>query len=98
MVTSACAAASLLLQPFEERTNDIDVQDRVVELVSSASFSLRGMTEEESEGITVGQYGVTTGIAFYGQVLFEEVLDELLERDDCGLVGVHESTSSSALV
>ena len=39
MVTSACAAASLLLQPFEERTDDIDVEDRVIESVSSAPLS-----------------------------------------------------------
>ena len=70
----------------------------MIELVSIAFRLLCGMTKEESEGITVGQYGVTTGIAFYGQVFFEKVLDKLLERDDCGLVGVHESTSSSALV
>jgi hypothetical protein len=56
------------------------------------------MTEEEPEGITVGQYGVTTGVALGGQVLLEEILDELLERDDCGIEGLHESTSSRALV
>ena len=70
----------------------------MIELVNSASRLLRGMTEEEPEGITVGQNSVTTCVAFYGQVLFEEVLDELLERDDYGLGGLHESTSSRALV
>ena len=70
----------------------------MIELVSSTSRLLRGMTEEESEGITVGQYSITTGVAFYGQVFFEEVLNELLERDDCGIGGLHESTSSRALV
>jgi hypothetical protein len=56
------------------------------------------MEEEEPKGITVGQYGVRTGVALVGQVFLEEVLNEFLERDDCGLGGLHDSTSSRALV
>jgi hypothetical protein len=95
VVSSTWAVASLLLEPFEEGADDIDIQDRSIELVRSTLLAFRSMSEEELEGVAVGQHSVAASLTLYREVLLEEVLNELLERDDGG---PHESTSSRALV
>jgi hypothetical protein len=70
----------------------------VIELVGRTAHTLRGVAQEESEGVTVGQHRVATGISFNGQVLLEVILDKLLEGDDGGLGGFHDNTSSRARV
>ena len=58
----------------------------------------RGKAEEKPDGITVGKYGIGTGVALDAQMFFEEVLDQFLERDEESFGRLHDSTSSSALV
>jgi len=98
LVAGARAAVPLRLQPAEERTDDFDIEDRVIELVDVAFHPLCGVAEEKFEDVTVGQHRVGADVALRGEVLLEEVLDELRESDDCGLGGFHDSTSSRALV
>jgi len=80
MVTGTRAALSLLFQPGEERTDDVDIESCRVEPIGSTSGLLGGMLKEQLEGIAIGQNRVAASVTFNGQVLLEEILDECLQR------------------
>jgi len=78
VVAGAGATVSLLLQPDEEVTDGVDIEDGGVELVGAAAPLLCDVEEEELESVAVGQHRVGARVALDGEMLLEEALDELL--------------------